>query len=292
MQNTGNVRSIVAMLLAVGFFSLMDAVLKTLGSSYPAMQVAALRGLSALPLVCVYVLWRKQAQGLFKIRWSLHLLRGVMGVLMLSFFAFALRELPLTEAYTLFFISPLLITVLSIPVLKEKVQPLHWIAIAVGFAGVLIAMRPDGSAFFSLGALAVLAAAALYATSAVTARVLSRTDSSVQVVFWTTTLMALGASALAAPQWVAVQSAHWPLIAALAVTGFLGGVAITEAFQSGKASAVAPFEYTALAWGMGLDWVFWRTVPDAYTLVGGAVIVGSGLYLIRHERTQVVVVAP
>ncbi len=280
------------MLIAVGFFSLMDAVLKTLGASYPALQVAAMRGLSALPLVCAYVLWRRQTRGLFKIRWSLHLLRGVMSVLMLSFFAFALRELPLTEAYTLFFIAPLLITLLSVPVLQEKVLPLHWIAIAVGFAGVLIAMRPDGSAFFSLGALAVLAAAALYAMSAVTARVLSRTDSSVQVVFWTTALMALGAGALAAPQWVPVQNAHWPLIAALAVTGFMGGVAITEAFQSGKASAVAPFEYTALAWGMGLDWVFWRTVPDVYTLVGGGVIVGSGLYLIRHERAQEAVVTP
>lgn len=62
--------------------------------------------------------------------------------------------------------------------------------------------------------------------------------------------------------------------------------------KSPRSSAVAPFEYTALAWGMGLDWVFWRTVPDAYTLVGGAVIVGSGLYLIRNERTKVVVVAP
>lgn len=292
MPSAGNLRSIVAMLIAVGFFSLMDAVLKTLGSSYPAVQVAAMRGLAALPLVCLYVLWRQQARSLLHIRWGLHLLRGVMGVLMLSCFAFALQALPLTEAYTLFFIAPLLITLLSIPVLKEKVAPRNWAAIVVGFLGVLIAMRPDGSAFFSLATLAVLAAAALYATSAVTARVLSRTDSSVQVVFWTTVLMALGAGVLAAPGWVPVQDPHWPLIAALAVTGFLGGVAITEAFQSGKASAVAPFEYTALAWGMGLDWVIWRTVPDLYTLAGGAIIVASGLYLIRHEQASVAVLPP
>jgi drug/metabolite transporter (DMT)-like permease len=292
MPSAGNLRSIVAMLIAVGFFSLMDAVLKTLGNSYPAVQVAAMRGLSALPLVCLYVLWRQQARSLLNIRWRLHLMRGVMSVMMLSCFTFALQTLPLTEAYTLFFIAPLLITLLSIPVLKEKVSPRNWAAIAVGFLGVLIAMRPDGSAFFSLASLAVLAAAALYATSAVSARVLSRTDSSVQVVFWTTVLMALGAGVLAAPGWVPVQSQHGPLIAALAVTGFLGGVAITEAFQSGKASAVAPFEYTALAWGMGLDWVIWRTVPDLYTLAGGAIIVASGLYLIRHEKTSVAVIPP
>jgi drug/metabolite transporter (DMT)-like permease len=292
MQRAGNLRSIVAMLIAVGFFSLMDAVLKTLSNSYPAIQVAAMRGLAALPLVCAYVVWRKQTRSLLQIRWRLHLMRGVMSVLMLSCFTFALQALPLTEAYTLFFIAPLLITLLSIPVLKEKVQPRNWGAIGVGFLGVLIAMRPDASAFLSLGTLAVLAAAALYAISAVTARVLSRTDSSVQVVFWTTALMALGSGVLAAPGWVAVQSQHWPLIAALAVTGFLGGVAITEAFQSGKASAVAPFEYTALAWGMGLDWVIWRTVPDLYTLAGGAIIVASGLYLIRHEQTNVAVIPP
>lgn len=286
MTRSGNLRSILAMLVAVGFFSLMDAVLKTLGSSYPAMQVAALRGLSAMPLVCAYVLWRRQARGLLQIRWRLHLLRGVMSVGMLSLFTFALSELPLTEAYTIFFVAPLLITMLSIPVLKEKVRALHWVAIAVGFGGVLIAMRPQGTGFFSLGALAVLGAAALYATSAVTARVLSRTDSSVQVVFWTTAMLSVGAGVLAWPQWVSVRPDHWSLIAALAVTGFLGGLAITEAFQSGKASAVAPFEYTALAWGVGLDWALWRTVPDNTTLVGAAVIVASGIYLIRHESSR------
>lgn len=286
MNRSGNLRSIMAMLLAVGFFSLMDAVLKTLGSSYPAMQVAAMRGLSALPLVCVYVVWRGQVRSLLKVRWTLHLMRGVMSVGMLSLFTFSLGQLPLTQAYTLFFVAPLLITILSIPVLKEKVRALHWLAIAFGFAGVLVAMRPQGAGFFSLGALAVLAAASLYATSAVTARVLSRTDTSVQVVFWTTVLLSVGAGVLAWPKWVAIRPEHWSWIAALAITGFLGGVAITEAFQSGKASAVAPFEYTALAWGVGLDWLIWRTVPDRYTLMGAAIIVASGIYLIRHENAK------
>lgn len=292
MKRTGNLRSIVAMVVAVGFFSLMDAVLKTLGASYPAMQVAAMRGLSALPLVCAYVVWRGEVRGLLQVHWRLHLFRGVLSVTMLSLFTFALGALPLTEAYTIFFVAPLLITILSIPVLKEKVLSMHWVAIAVGFVGVLIAMRPDGAAFFSLGALAVLGAACMYAMSAVAARVLSRTDSSVQVVFWTTVMMAVGAGVLAWPQWVAIRPEHWSLVAALGVTGFLGGLAITEAFQTGKASAVAPFEYTALAWGMGLDWVIWRTVPDQYTLVGAAVIVASGLYLIRHESAKEPVVAP
>ena len=208
---------------------------------------------------------------------------------MLALFAFAIRELALAEAYTLFFIAPLLITALSTVVLREKVRPAHWVAIVLGMVGVLVALRPNQEAFFTLGALAVLAAATCYAVSAITGRMLTRTDSSASLVFWTTTLLALGAGALAWPQWVGVAQAHWPLVAGLAVTGFAGQLAITEAFRHGQASVVAPFEYTALAWGMGLDWVLWQTVPGYSTLLGGAIIIGSGLYLVRQERTQAVV---
>ena len=285
---SANVRGILAMVAAVGCFSLMDALLKTLSGSYPAMQVASLRGLAALPLVVVYVVWSGQVRSLLKVRWPLHLLRGVINITMLTLFAFALRELGLAEAYTLFFIAPLLITALSTVVLGEKVRGAHWVAIVLGLVGVVVALRPSQDALFSIGALAVLGAAAAYAVSAIAGRLLTRTDSSASLVFWTTTLLALGASALAWPQWVAVNADHWPLVAALGFTGFLGQLAITEAFRHGQASVVAPFEYTALAWGMGLDWVLWHTVPGATTLVGGAIIIGSGLYLVRTERTQAV----
>lgn len=289
---SSNQRSIVAMLIAVGAFSLMDAVLKTLAGSYPALQVAALRGLAAMPLVCAYVLWRREAGLLLRVRWKLHLLRGVIGIVMLTLFSFALRQLGLAEAYTIFFIAPLLITILSIPVLRERVAPIHWLAIAVGMAGVLIALRPDGEAFFSWGALAVLAAAACYAVSAIAGRVLSRTDASVTLVFWTTVSLSVGAGVLALPIWVAIDTSHGWILAALAVTGFVGQLAITEAFRHGQASAVAPFEYTALAWGIALDWSLWRIVPDRYTLIGGAIIIASGLYLLRKEKVTTVTVPP
>lgn len=288
-QASATLRGIVAMVAAVGCFSLMDALLKALSASYPAMQVAALRGGAALPLVVLYVLWRREVGGLLKVRWPLHLLRGVINVAMLALFAYALKELGLAEAYTLFFIAPLLITALSTVVLREKVRAAHWVAIGLGMVGVLVALRPSQDAFFSLGALAVLGAACGYAVSAITGRVLTRTDSSASLVFWTTTLLALGAGALAWPRWVEVAQVHWPLVAGLAVTGFLGQLAITEAFRHGQASVVAPFEYTALAWGMGLDWVLWQAVPGYSTLLGGAIIIGSGLYLVRQERTQAVI---
>lgn len=292
MPMTGNLRSILAMLAAMGCFSLMDAVLKTLSGSYPSMQVAALRGLASLPLVCLYVAWRREVHLLLRVRWPLHLLRGVLGIAMLALFSFSLRELGLAEAYTIFFVSPLIITVLAIPVLQERVSGRHWAAIAVGLCGVVVALRPDQDAFFSLGAVAVLVAAAFYAISAIAGRVLSRTDAAVTLVFWTTAMWAVGASVLAWPTWVPVQAAHGSLLVALAVTGFLGQLAITEAFRHGNASAVAPFEYSALAWAILLDFTIWHIVPDAYTLVGGAIIIGSGIYLIRREKVRDIAVPP
>jgi len=290
----GNLRAIVAMVAACAMFAGMDALLKLLAGSYPPLQVTALRGLSALPLVCLYVAWRGSLRDVFsrRLRWRLHLLRGLVIVPMLALFVHGLQRLGLAEAYTLSFIAPMLITMLSVPILKERVPPRHWIAIAVGLGGVVVALRPDGGAFLSVGALAVLAAAACYALSNVVGRIISRTEPSDTLVFWTTAAMALGGGVLSAPQWVPIQPAHWPVLAGLGLTGFLGQLAITEAFRYGQASAVAPFEYTALAWAVTLDWLLWRAVPDAYTLAGGAIIIASGIYLIRREAPKEMVVVP
>ena len=287
-----NLRGIVAMVVAVGAFSMMDAAMKSLTADYPPLQVASLRGLASLPLVCLYVLWRKELGSLRKVRWPFHALRTVVGVTMLSSFVYGLQSLGLAEAYTIFFIAPLLVTLLSIPVLKERVRPSHWLAIAGGLCGVLVALRPDRGALLSLGALAVLGSAACYAVSAITGRILSRTDSSASLVFWSTMGLALGAGVLAWPHWVALQSAHLPVLVVVGVSGFIGQLAITQAFRHGQVSVVAPFEYSALAWGILLDGLLWQALPQARTLLGGAIIIASGLYLIRQERVKELVVTP
>ncbi|MDB5850861.1 MAG: EamA family transporter [Rhodoferax sp.] len=284
VPNPENLRGIGAMLVAVSCFSVMDALMKQLSGSYPSVQVAALRGLGALPLVTLYVLWRREVASLLRVRWPLHLLRGLANITTLSLFSYALKSLPLAEAYTIFFIAPLVITALSTVVLGEHVTRTHWAAIGVGLVGVVVALRPEQDAFFTLGALAVLGAASCYALSAIIGRVLTRTYTTASLVFWTTALVAVGGSLLARPVWVPVAPAHWPLIAGLAVSGFFGLLAITQAFRHGQAAVVAPFEYTALAWGVAFDWLFWHTVPDSATLLGGAIIIGSGLYVVRKER--------
>lgn len=282
-----NLRSIYAMLAAVAMFSLMDTSMKILSARYPAMQVTALRALSSLPLVCAYIAYRGAVGRMLQVRWSLHLFRGALGIGMLTMFAYGLQKLSLAETYALFFIAPTLIMALSVWFLKESVDRAQWAAMIVGLAGVMVVLRPDGAHFFSLGGLAVLGSAACYAASAIASRIVSRSDSSEQIMFWLLVMTAAGAGTLAAPHWVALRVGDLPVLAGLAVSGFLGQLAITKAFSTGKASTVAPFEYSALAWGVAIDWLLWHTLPDRYTLLGAAIIIASGVYLVRREAVHV-----
>jgi drug/metabolite transporter (DMT)-like permease len=243
-----------------------------------------MRGWVALPLIALWIQSRGSWHTVWRIRWPLHLLRGVLAIGMLAFFTIGLKQLPIATAYTVFFVAPILITLLSAPVLGERVARAHWWAVAGGMVGVLVALRPGVDGIVSWAGLAVLAAAVCYAVAAVAARLSSRTDSSESLMLWIMVTVALGGTTLAAPDWVAVQYADGWLLAGLACAGFGGQLFITEAFRHGQASAVAPFEYTALAWGLGVDWLVWDTLPDSTTLLGGAIIVASGLYVLRHER--------
>ena len=280
---SGNLRAIYAMLFAVAMFALMDTAMKMLSAHYPAIQVAALRALVSLPLVGTYIAWRGAFGSLLRIRWPLHLARTVLGVAMLALFAYGLKNLSLAETYTIFFIAPALIAALSVFFLHEHVRLGQWLAIAVSMGGVLVVLRPDGAGFLTIGGLAVLGSALCYAVSAILGRILARSDSREQMVFWLMILMSVAGTAMAAPTWAPVRAEDTLVLCGLAVSGFLGQLGITTAFASGQASRVAPFEYSALAWGVALDWLLWQALPDRYTLLGAAIIIGSGIYLIRHE---------
>lgn len=279
-----NLRAAFIMLVAVGSFSLMDAGLKVLSPHYSAMQVASLRGFATLPIALLWVALQGGFGQLLRIRFRLHLLRGVLGIASLALFTFGLRGLPLSEAYAIFFVAPLLITIFAALWLAEPIDRRRWLAIGVGFAGALIVLRPTGGGALSLPGLAILAAAVAYAASAITVRVLGRTDSTQSMVFLVMAMVAVGAGALALPGWRPIQASHWPAIGGIAVTGSLAQWALTEAFRRGQASFIAPLEYTALVWGIGLDWTLWRTLPGPITFLGAGIIIASGVYLLRGER--------
>jgi drug/metabolite transporter (DMT)-like permease len=270
-----NLRGIIVMVVAAGLFTLMDASMKLLSQHYPAMQVTALRSLASLPFVYAYVAWRSSFKAMLEVRWPLHILRGVIAVVMLATFVIGLQNLALTETYTIFYVAPLMITALSVPVLGERVSRARWIAIGTGMAGVLVVLRPTGHGMLTWAGLAVIAV-----------RVLGRTDSMESLMFWLITMLAAGSTLLAWPHWQALRAEDAWLIAFVGITGFCGQWGITYAFRHGEVSAIAPFEYTTLIWTLGLDRLIWKTVPDRYTLLGAAIIIGSGLFLARSEHVH------
>jgi drug/metabolite transporter (DMT)-like permease len=281
---TTNLRGIVSMLAAVTTFSVMDVLLKTLSEDYPAMQVTFLRGAASLPLLlaanAVFGRWRD----LMAKRWHLHVLRGFLSVMLLWCFVYAVSQLSLANAYSIFMSAPLLITALSVPMLGERVGWRQWLAIFGGLLGVIIVLKPTGSGLVTIGGLAALASAAGYALNAITIRILTRTDSSAATVFWSLLFMTIVAGIATSVHWVPVQWDHWYLIAGLGISGAIGQYFITEAFRLAPPPVVAPLEYTALAWGMLFDWLLWATAPGMRMLTGAFVIVASGIYIIHRER--------
>ena len=279
-------RALGLMAVAVALFALMDAGLKLLAPHYPVLQVAALRGLSSLPFLLAWILATSGPRTLLRVRWPLHLLRAGLGIAMMAGFVFGLRTLPLSTAYAITFVAPLLVTALAVPLLGERVGPRRWAAIGIGLAGVLVILRPTGEGMLTLGGLAVLGAAVCYAASAITVRLLARTDSTQAMVFWLMLLMGAGALGLGWGDWRPIRAEHAWVIGGVGLAGSLAQVALTEAFRRGEASLVAPLEYTALPWGTLLDLALWGVLPDRMTWLGAAIIVASGLYLLRRERVR------
>jgi drug/metabolite transporter (DMT)-like permease len=273
------------MLVSVACFSVMDSMLKLLSEHYPSLQVAFLRAASSLPFVLLVIAARDRLDRIKPVNVRLHLLRGALAVLMLYSFVTAVRESSLASTYSIFMCAPLLVAALSVPVLKEKVVGGQWVAIAIGLAGVLLMLGPVNGKWLSTGSLWAIVALCTYAVAIVSLRLLARTDSTESMVFGFTFLLMIGAGALALPGWRDIQWVNdFKLIVGVGIMGSIGQQLITVAFRNTPAAVVAPFEYTAMLWGVLLDIAIWNVYPSALTLVGAAVVIGAGLYLIERER--------
>lgn len=280
------IRGVLLMLAAVGVFSVMDALMKQLSGRYPAIQIACLRGAASLPFVLLTYAWARELQSLVPVRFALHLLRAALAVLMLWGFLWALARASMADTYAVFMCAPLLVVLVASLLLGEKAGLHHWLAILAGLGGVFVMLRPSLEGLASLAGLATLGSAFAYAVIVVLVRVLARTDTTAAMVFWYLLLLSIGAAAIAAPGWVTIVAADWPWIAAIGLTGWAGQYLITEAFRLAPASLVAPYEYTALVWAIGLDWAIWQALPGARMLTGSAIVVAAGLYLLHRERMR------
>ncbi|MDX1330137.1 MAG: DMT family transporter, partial [Burkholderiaceae bacterium] len=153
-RREGNTRGIISMLIAMGAFGMMDAVIKLLSVDMPPMQIAALRGLVTIPLLAVYMWRRGSFHSIVRIKWPLQMVRGVLAIAMLWAFSVGIKSLAMTQAYTIFFIAPMLISILAWPLLGERTSRVRWIALCLGLIGILIALRPQTEGMVSWGGLA------------------------------------------------------------------------------------------------------------------------------------------
>ena len=272
------------MLVAVGAFAGLDTLLKLLSQYYPPFQVSAMRGAASLPFLVLPALFMRRHGELVPVRWTWHVMRGVLQVLVLVSFIYAVRVLSLADTYAIFLSAPLIVTALSVPLLKEHVGWRRWVAICVGLCGVIAMLRPTGSNLMTVGAVAALISAVGYAFSALSLRILTRTEATASVVLWPLVVMTVLSGSMAVPDWVDIRFEHWWWLVATGAVGALGTRMLTEAFRAAPASVVAPFEYTALLWGVGIDWVVWDRLPSSRVCFGGALVIASGLFLIWRER--------
>lgn len=282
-------RGIALMLAAVAVFAAMDAGMKMLTRTYPPFEVSCLRGLASVPFMLLGVAWRRQWSRLRPLRWRVHGVRAALAVATLSLFVLSLRTLLLSEAYALFLCAPLIVTALSALLLREHVGWHRWSAILIGLCGVLVMLHPSPAHLISAGAAAALASACCYALGALTIRALAREESTLSIAFSFVLAVGLVNGLIAAPHWIPLRPAHWPQILTIGASGALGQLLLVQAFRSASPALIAPFEYTALLWGLGLDWLLWHALPDARTLAGALVVASAGLYVIYREHRRMAV---
>jgi drug/metabolite transporter (DMT)-like permease len=276
---------VLLMSLAAFLWVLHDAISKWLLQDYSIYQVLLLRTVfSLLPIVIVL----RHEGGIVRLRGArvwVCLGRGCLAVACFVLFLAALPLMPLTDIFAIVMSAPLLISALSALVLKERVTFRRWVAILIGFAAVLVMVRPGGDVV-SPGALLVVGAVVVYSFTMILTRRLGSTESAGAMTFYSA-LVFLTVGLIVAPfGWIPLTPIGMLLMAA---TGLLAGSAqycLTEAFRIAPPSLVAPFEYTSLLWAMLFGFLVWGDVPTALVLVGAAVVIISGTYVLHDERTS------
>jgi drug/metabolite transporter (DMT)-like permease len=276
------IKGILCSLGATLIFSSQEVVFKFLAAEYSIFQLVFIRTWFAFVPALIFLHRAGGPRLLLSGNVPYLMVRGCIGFAAFSSYFYAISKMPLADASAISFAAPLILTALSVPILKEPVGVHRWAAVIVGFAGVLVIIDPGGGAFQS-AALFALAAAFFYSCSAIIVRYLSGSEKSAVVVVYT--LVAFLVFSGAAQPFVWVEPRGWD-VAIMAVVGFTGGVAqflMTQAYRFAPVAVTAPFDYVHLVWATIYGLAFFGDFPTLQVLAGSAVVIASGLYVVRRE---------
>jgi drug/metabolite transporter (DMT)-like permease len=273
------------MFASVFVFATANAMVKYAEATYPATEVVFFRcAFSLIP--CLVLIW---THGGFKVlrtqRLPEHIGRGVMQFASTIAIFIAFHLMPLADVAAITFSSPLFVTLLSIPVLGEKVGLHRWGAVLLGFVGVLIMARP-GAGTMTYGALLALTNAALGASITIAMRRMTLTEPSTTLVSYqaiVTTVL----SVLALPLgWVTPDLMGLVILIAIGICSGVGQFLWTQAFRFAPAAVCAPFNYTSIVWAMGFGFLIWGDIPTPMLVTGALVVASSGLYILYRETIR------
>lgn len=277
--------------LSFALFSVMDTAAKWLSGRYPLFEVSFLSAAFALPTILVLGGRRRMVGALRTRRRRLHLLRALLGASggYCAFYAYS--TMPLADAYAIAFAAPLFITALSGPLLGERVGRAGWGAVAAGFLGVLVMMRP-GTGMLCPGAFAALAGALLYALSMTLVRRMGSSEHSTSFALFGC-LISLAISGLVMlPDFVVPGTADLGLSALSGIVGGTAAICMMIGFSRTPAAVVAPFQYTQLLWGALAGYVLWGHTPDLWLGIGASLVIASGLSILCRETLRPAAAAP
>ncbi len=289
------------LVVAMFFFSVQDVIIKFLSGDLAVHQIVFVRSLIAIPLIVLIARIEGGVGRLRTRRLGLQLFRGAIGFCAYTAFYLSIASVPLGLATTLFFAAPLFVTALAVLILKEHVSIRRWLAVIVGFAGIVIALQPGADAFDPAALLAVLASL-LYAFEILVTRRLGRTESGASLAFYLLLAflilspvsgLILGTGAFATEShpslafltraWIMPTPTDLALLAGCALAAGLGIYGTGQGYRFAQASVAVPFEYTSLFWAVLWGYLFWAEVPLLTTYIGIAFVVGSGLYIFYRE---------
>ena len=284
-KGPSSLRGVLCMLGGALSLTINDAMAKYLTQSYPVGQVMALRGLSIIMLLIAFLFFMNNLQALKIFSWKGHLLRAGAMTGSTFFFITGLSLLPITDAIAIAFVAPILTTILGIIILREAVSWKRWVAIFVGFFGVIIILQPTSDAF-KIAAIAPMGAAAFGAARDVVTRAISGSENSLSILF-TSMLMITIAGFLTYPLgWSAVKLSHiWIFITSSLLVG-LAQYLMIEAFRLGEVALISPFKYSSLLWATLISLVIWDDLPSKNVVLGAFILILSGIYLLKNEVTN------